>query len=241
VPEGQDGSNTGNCDARRTVQAGDVLEFGVQSRSEPKHLRASTARRTVVGIQDLESLRQAVFHQVRDDLKKSVPGLSIPYDRQQRTYGVRLEQVDFSWDHRDLRAALTRVETQGTDLLEVLSGYTGVFLPHAEGPWASREREQLQAWVIRVGLKTLTEWQVAQDCGRCLRLARRLVELDPDDEALNVVLLRAVQEVEGDLAARTAYRAIRRRFEEDYGEVPPSLAQLGEALQMLKGEPQDGG
>jgi tetratricopeptide (TPR) repeat protein len=176
---------------------------------------------------------RSYFHQVRDDLKKSVPGLSIPHDRRQRTYSVQLEQIDFSWDHRDLGAALARVETQDTDLLEVLSGSTGVFLPHAEGPWASQEREQLQAWVLRLGMKTLTDWQASQDSGRCLRLARRLVELEPDDEALNVVLLRAVQEVEGDLAARAAYRAICRRFEENYGEVPPGLAQLGETLQRL--------
>lgn len=49
---------------------------------------------------------KSYFHQVRLDVKTHVPGLSVPYDEKTRLYGLRLQDVRFTWDVESLREAL---------------------------------------------------------------------------------------------------------------------------------------
>lgn len=65
---------------------------------------------------------------------------------------------------------------------------------------------------------------------RALSLTRRLLDIEPFDESLNALLLKATLAVEGERAARIAFRRVRERFEDEIGEVPPVLLAFGAEL-----------
>lgn len=165
---------------------------------------------------------KSYFHQVRDELERVAPGLRVPYDRETRTYRVTLSGVTFSWDAQNLR----RILDGGVEnaIMAALDGYPGAFLPDADSDWARWERDDLKSLILRVGLRTLDEWYHAGEHEKVLALARRLVNLDPLDDAVNEFLLRAIFEVEGERAARQVYRRLRDHYEDEVGSLPPNLA-----------------
>jgi len=150
-----------------------------------------------------------------------VPGLRIPYDRMTRTYRVSCPEIEIRWDVADLRRTLNA--HSGINALEIFSRYGGPFLPRAEGPWAGTVRNELQRWIVQMGLEMMDEWYVRGEHTKCLALASRLVDIEPLDEGLNEFLLKTTLIVEGQSAARQVYRRIRERYEDEYGEVPLNL------------------
>jgi len=166
---------------------------------------------------------KSYIHQVRRELEQAVPGLRIPYNRADNTYRAVYPEIDLRWDVADLRRTLN--DRHGIHLMEMLSRYGGPFLPKAESRWADMVRNDLQRWIIRVGLETLDDWYRQGEHGKCLDLASRLVEIDPLDEGLNEFLLKATLIVQGPAAARLAYRRVRERYEDEYGEVPPQIGR----------------
>jgi len=164
---------------------------------------------------------KSYIHQVRRELERVVPGLRIPYNRLARTYQVSCPEIEVRWDVADLRRTLNA--HCGINALEMLSRCGGPFLPKAEGSWAGTVRRELQRWIVQVGLEMLDEWYVRGEHTKCLALASRLIDIEPLDEGLNEFLLKTTLIVEGQGAARQAYRRIRERYEDEYGEVPPNL------------------
>lgn len=174
---------------------------------------------------------KSYFHQVRDELERVAPGLRVPFDRDTRTYRVVLNEVKFSWDAADIRRMLDgSVENA---VMVALDGYQGAFLPDAESDWARSERETLKSLMLRVGLKTLDEWYKAGEYAKVLTLAARLIDLDALDDTVNEFLLRAMLEVEGERAARQAYRRIRDLYEDEVGELPPNLKAFAARWQVM--------
>jgi DNA-binding SARP family transcriptional activator len=64
------------------------------------------------------------------------------------------------------------------------------------------------------------------DFQACRRLTERLLKIEPFDESLNEVLVRATKEIEGALASRKAMSKVESQFLSEVGELPPTLAQL---------------
>lgn len=181
---------------------------------------------------DVEHRRsKSYLHQAREEVERAAPGVRIPYDRVRRTYRVVTDGVQLTWDARELEQILNDIGDN--DVTRVLDAYHGSLLPDADGVWVRSERETLKSLVLRVGLLTMNEWYTAGEFEKVLTLASRLVDVDPFDETVNEFLVRATLELQGELAARRAYRRVRDLFEDELGELPPNLLTLGGTLYRL--------
>ena len=164
------------------------------------------------------------FHQVRYELARAVPGLSVRFEPDAKTYRVQCDGLVLDYDVLRLRKALAIGGIEG--LREALAHYRGPFLISAESEWARMEREDLASSVVRLGLGVIRDYYSQEEYEQCMKLAGRLLEIEPFDEALNEYLLVAVRETQGEVAARHMEAHIARRFERELGLVPPGLVQL---------------
>jgi DNA-binding SARP family transcriptional activator len=192
-------------------------------------LRAAQSRPEGTGMQEvLRDLfpdvpqRQArlYFHQVRYELEKKIPGLSVPYNPSARTYAVQ-SPFPITWDVLEFEAALSEQSPEGVN--RAFKHYVGSFLPQAEGEWLETERASLNARALSAGLEWCKTWFERQQYGRCIQLATRLLEIDPLDESLNEHLVRATKALEGRVAARQTVKRLQKRFESELGSVPGTL------------------
>ncbi|WP_102125918.1 BTAD domain-containing putative transcriptional regulator [Deinococcus planocerae] len=159
------------------------------------------------------------FHQVRVDVASRVAGLNIDYDAKRKLYWVRSD-ARLGWDVRELETALTSADACLPELSSI------EFLPTSESEWAQEEREHLRRWVTQVGLETMERWYQVGEYEKCIKLAERLLPLDPLDEALHTFLLNATWHARGQLAAQHLYRHSAATFIREVGEVPPGLTKL---------------
>ncbi|MFB9995016.1 hypothetical protein ACFFLM_24000 [Deinococcus oregonensis] len=174
---------------------------------------------------------KAYIHGVRRELATVIPGLSLPYNTRRKTYGVQLDGPQLDWDVRELQRAFNA--PRETDLLDVLARCGQAFLPHATTEWARGERDELQRWIIRMGLELMDEWAGAGELGKCESLAYRLLAIEPLDMALNEYLLRAVYELHGARRAQTTFLDIQLKFESEVGECPASMKRLAHTLGLV--------
>lgn len=168
------------------------------------------------------------IHQVRHELKRLVPGLSVPYDAATQTYQVHCEGVHLTWDWQQTQDTLLSPER---DVMLTDSFNVKNFLQDSDSEWVETERERMSRWIIRVGLETMDVWYSAGDYAKCVKLAERLIEIDPLDEGLHDFLIRATAQVKGVSAARTVCWESRTLFAREVGHVPPLLDTLAQQLQ----------
>jgi len=166
------------------------------------------------------------FHQVRVEVAERIPGLRIAYGAATHLYQLE-GAAEFTWDVQELERALQTPQHPWPDLGSV------DFLPGAESAWAQEERERLRRWVTQVGLETIDTWYQLGEYGKCIRLAERLLPLDPLDEALHTFLLNATWHVRGELAARHLYRHSAAAFMREVGEIPPTLLRIEQHWRTL--------
>ena len=167
---------------------------------------------------------RSYFHQVRYELARTVPGLSVPYHQTDRTYSLRCDGLELDADVTRLRRALAAGTEAG--LVEALRLYTGPFLPDADSEWSRLMREELRRSLRRLGVDVLHDLRALGEHRRRLQLAEALVEVDALDEALARQVVEASRDVGGARAARSTADRIALRFERDLGLVPAWLAQL---------------
>ena len=168
------------------------------------------------------------IHQVRHELKKLVPGLSVPYDPTTQTYRVHCRGVHLTWDWQQAQDALLSSER---DVMLTASLNVKNFLQDSDSEWVETERERMSRWIIRVGLETMDVWYSAGDYAKCVKLAERLIEIDPLDEGLHDFLIRATVQAKGVSAARTVCWESRTLFAREVGHIPPLLDTLTQQLQ----------
>ncbi|WP_034388530.1 BTAD domain-containing protein [Deinococcus sp. YIM 77859] len=168
------------------------------------------------------------IHQVRHELKRLVPGLSVPYAAATQTYRLHCEGVHLTWDWQQARDALLSSER---DVMLTASFNVKTFLQDSDSEWVETERERMSRWIIRVGLETMDTWYSAGDYAKCVKLAERLIEIDPLDEGLHDFLIRATAQVKGVSAARTVCWESRTLFAREVGYIPPLLDTLAQQLQ----------
>jgi DNA-binding SARP family transcriptional activator/tetratricopeptide (TPR) repeat protein len=117
----------------------------------------------------------------------------------------------------DLEEAAAAVPAEAIALLN------GEFVPGASGPWVDHQRAAVEG-IVRRSLHALA------DAGD-VDAARRLVELDPFDEAGHRVLMRAAADRGDRHAAVAAYDELRRKLAEDLGIRPdPATEALAAAI-----------
>lgn len=169
------------------------------------------------------------IHQVRHELKRLVPGLSVPYDAATHMYRVHCEGVHLTWDWQQAQDALLSSER---DVMLTANLNVRNFLQGSDSEWVETERERMSRWIVRVGLETMDAWYSAGDYAKCVKLAGRLIEIDPLDEGLHDFLIRATAQVSGVSAARAISWESRTLFAREVGHVPPLLDTLAQQLQQ---------
>ena len=157
---------------------------------------------------------QLYFHQVRYELEKKIPGLSVPLEATTRLYTMQY-RFTLSWDVLEFERLL--LEHEGNAAANAFEWFQGSFMPEAEGDWVETERAQLNALALKFGLTWCETWFEQHQHQRCIQLATRLLELDPLDEHLSGLLVRATEALEGRAAARQTVKRLRKRFETELG------------------------
>jgi tetratricopeptide (TPR) repeat protein len=224
--------------------------YGLAFDSQPVKLNSGVARTVEVlafllehGEATLEQLQAQVFtdvspsqarhyiHLVRQSVTRSIPGLSIPYEPESRTYRLVHTGLRIYWDALEVRKALQLGGELG--LKRALGLYSGGFMLRSEGVWAEEYRNDLEWSVASAGLATIEDLFKQERYDVCIELATRLLEISPLDVALSIFLVQAVRSLKGTLAARQELERLANVFNTQIGEVPEALNEMrGTMLEM---------
>jgi tetratricopeptide (TPR) repeat protein len=224
--------------------------YGLAFDSQAVKLNSGVARTVEVlafllehGEATLEQLQAQIFtdvspsqarhyiHLVRQSVARSIPGLSIPYEPENRTYRLVHTGLRIYWDALEVRKALQLGGELG--LKRALGLYSGGFMPRSEGVWAEEYRNDLEWSVASAGLATIEDLFKQERFDVCIELATRLLEISPLDVALSIFLVQAVQSLKGTLAARQELERLANVFNTQIGEVPEALNEMrGTMLEM---------
>lgn len=116
----------------------------------------------------------------------------------------------------------------------------GLFPPDSEGfqRWLDTERARLKVAVSTVAVARLTELEQEGRLSEALAVARRVIEIEPDDETI-VRRIMGIHDAMGDRAgALSAYEGYRSRLASDFDAEPaPETVALAERLRMSTGTP----
>jgi tetratricopeptide (TPR) repeat protein len=164
------------------------------------------------------------FHTSRFELNRAFGWIRFAYDRLTKTYSVDTGDVPIIFDYQEtIRLLHAPSENEFYDALEICRG---PFMSGFEGQWIEEVRANVEWLLVRSGLKLVQEMYESGDFGACRRLTEKLLKVEPLDESLNELLVRATREVEGALASRKAMSMVESQFLLEVGELPPTLAQL---------------
>ena len=170
------------------------------------------------------------FHQIKHQLVLHSNGLQISYDRVTRTYTLETTAATLSWDYSEIMRLIS--VPVDTDLNQALDLYPGAFLRHSSAEWVEEVRSNVEWLLVRTGLKVVQDLFERGDFDACRKMTERLRKVEPLDESLNELLVRATTELDGALAGRRTVAEVERTFG-GYGEVlPPTLKRLREELKL---------
>jgi two-component SAPR family response regulator len=162
------------------------------------------------------------FHLIRTGVRRGTNGaLSITYDKGTRRYRVAVNGVRLEWDVQRVRRALQRGGEGG--LRSALETYTGAFLPRSDTEWATITRTDLEWQVSKVGLPIVQDVMKRGLYERAEGLARRLLEVNPVDVALALIVVECVSQIRGVLAGQQELERLKQQFVEQIGVVPEPL------------------
>ena len=174
---------------------------------------------------------KSYIHLVRQLVAKAIPGLSVPYQPVTKTYKLTTQGVRVTWDALEVQKALKVGGELG--LRKALALYTGSFLPRSEGSWVEERRWDLEWSVVRTGLLAVEELFRQGNYKVCIELAERLIEINPFETGISVLMVQAVKELDGVLAARAMVERVTARFRSSIGEVPEAIEQLRSSAWLL--------
>jgi DNA-binding SARP family transcriptional activator len=167
---------------------------------------------------------KSYFHTARYQIMAACPYIKFPYNKITRTYSLDTSEFDIDFDYNDV-AQLLHAPSEN-EFYQALELCKGEFLQGFEGQWIEEVRANMEWLLVRSGLKLVQEMYETGDFQACRRLTERLLKIEPFDESLNEVLVRATKEIEGALASRKAMSKVESQFLSEVGELPPTLAQL---------------
>jgi tetratricopeptide (TPR) repeat protein len=164
------------------------------------------------------------FHTTRFELNRACPSIKLVYDRNSKTYSIETEGIKLEFDYLEFKAKIHsgNLETFKTALNQEIKP----FLSEFEGAWIEEIRHNTEWQIIKQGLWFVQQLYQANDFAACQDLSKQLLKVEPLDESLNELLVRATREVEGALASREAMKQVESQFLLEVGELPPTLAEL---------------
>jgi tetratricopeptide (TPR) repeat protein/DNA-binding SARP family transcriptional activator len=164
------------------------------------------------------------FHLVRTELRQAIPGFSIPFDEQKRTYRVEHAGLNLEWDYADLRRQLEAGTAQAFSA--ALEGNLGVLLPTSESEWVAQLRDQLEQDVLQRGVQHIEDLFEHGENLTCLTLCQQLLKRHPLEAPLHLHAIRATWALQGQRSAQHQFDHVRRYFEHEVNELPPQLHQF---------------
>ena len=208
------------------------------------HLRSGLARsvETLAFLLDegeatLEMIESRVFtdvtplqargslHLIKRQVAKAVPGLSIPYDPDSKTYRVVLSgNLRLHWDALEVKESVRIGGEIG--LRRALGFYAGPFLPRSTSDWADEYRHTLGFQVATLGAEALENLLKLEQYESCVELSQRLLEMNQLAIDVWIILVRATRAWRGEVAGRQAFEYAANILKEALGEVPPTLLEL---------------
>jgi hypothetical protein len=176
---------------------------------------------------DLREIQLAVFegtnsqfrsylHQSRYELQRHIPGLSLPYDRDSRTYSIETNNLRLRWDAQELLR--TPYELNHGDLLTKLEDYKGPFLDALDTPWTEEVRNKIEAQLTRQGIVVLKALHAQGQHDLCLQLAERLLKINP--------FLPEVIDTYGEEACNRLQADIIRQLKVHFGGIPEDFQAM---------------
>lgn len=184
---------------------------------------------------DLSEIQLAVFegtnsqfrsylHQSRYELQRHIPGLSLPYDRDSRTYSIQTNNLRLRWDAQELLRALR--ELNHGDLIDKLEDCKGPFLNTLDTPWTEEVRNEIEAQLTRQGIVVLEKLHAQGRHDLCLQLAERLIKINPFLPEVIAMQIRATSELHGADASRRLQTDIARQLNVHCGGIPEDFQTL---------------
>ncbi len=172
------------------------------------------------------NLSRGYIHQMRYELERLIPGVRIVLCRLSKTYYFEQSNL-IIWDVADFKHAIT---VKKLPSLESLLLYTGDLLPNCESQWVRMERENLAWSAVLFGLTLLEEWSKQGDHQKCLELAARLLEIDPNNDQVAEYLVRTAAYFKGDARATYVLKRCFNQVIDKLDELPLPLQQLQKKL-----------
>jgi DNA-binding SARP family transcriptional activator len=173
---------------------------------------------------------RAAFHTIRAFLRTGMKNISIPFNSRSRTYSLEHSGLRVVWDAQEVRSALN-LKTEG-GLRRALALYTGPFLPHVDGDWATEFRLSLE-WEISINGRAVVEDLFARErWDACIALARGLFEINSSDAAVAVSLVRAIAFRDGHGVAWQEFGVLSERLRHALGEVPAVFVEAARSFNM---------
>jgi hypothetical protein len=184
---------------------------------------------------DLSEIQLAVFdgsnnqfrsylHQSRYELQRQIPGLSLPYNREGRTYSIETNNLRLRWDAQELLRALR--ELNYGDLVNQLEDYKGPFLNALDTPWTEEVRNRIETHLTQQGTKVLEQLHDQGRHGLCLQLAERLLKINPFLPEVVATQIRSTTELYGEEAGKRLQTEIARQLKAQFGGIPEDFQAI---------------
>jgi hypothetical protein len=184
---------------------------------------------------NLNEIQQAVFegtnsqfrsylHQSRYELQRHIPGLSLPYDRDSRTYSIETNNLHLRWDAQELLRTLR--ELNHGDLIAKLEDYKGPFLDALDTPWTEEVRNKVETHLTRQGIVVLNELHAQGQHDLCLQLAERLLEINPFLPEVIDIQIQATTKRYGEEARKRLQTEIIQHLKVQFGGIPEEFKSL---------------
>jgi tetratricopeptide (TPR) repeat protein len=180
------------------------------------------------------------FHQVKHQFALAQGALQIEYERSSRTYSIKTEAANLTWDYGDLMKILNSSsnpnqasEVSVDKMNQAFDLYDGAFLAFCDNAWVREIQFKVNWLMIQTGLKVVRKLFDSDQFDVCYTMTQRLQKIDPLDENLNELLILASTKVEGVLGARHRITEIKHVFQQHDEELPTALQKLGNDLKNL--------
>ena len=168
------------------------------------------------------SLHQTIYFLRRifePDFREGLSARYVNYDGE--IAGLNRDRVS-----SDSRSCWTSIEAGSSDpaaFAELLSTYRGRFaLDFAYEEWASAYRDTLHAAVLSAAEAAVVRASSEGDVDTAVKIAQRILEVDPEADAIEASLLRTYREAGRTAAAAEQYAHYASALRDDLGvEAPP--------------------
>ncbi len=182
-----------------------------------KHVQLEDLQNNVFGDKNPHQARRHV-HVIRDFIRQHLTGLAIPFNPTSRSYQLEHPGLRVVWDANEVKRCLSL--KSHNSLQRALALYTGTFLKDSESEWVIGFRGELEWALSNAGLTVVEDLYARGSFEACVNLSRALLEVNPVDASLALMLLKAVFALQGSSHASQELERLRSRFRLEIGEVP---------------------